>query len=206
MNLDDPKLLKIFNDLTELLQHFDKYITEYKKDGSDVVGSHWDVHAEAFNILLVITKCRDAMLIQSFEGYNTDANKMIHLEENIKTIMYERYIKLETLIENKYKLDSINLFFERNCVWIYQRSIQKEVDEKKETHHIYDILRYGCELPDFDKIVFRAMYKCNDHVFIGVVSGEFNLDHIKYLYNCLEKYKPLANTLNQKVSLDISFS
>jgi hypothetical protein len=204
MNLDDSNLMIIFNDLTELLQSFRECMIECKKDDSSVVGDGTDVRAEAFNILLVLTNRRDAMLIQSFEGYNPDADKMKCLEEKINSIMLEKYDKLKLLIQNKYKFDSIDLLFQDDNIWIYNRSIQKEVDLKKETHHITDILRYECKFPSRE-VAFRAAYKCNDTVFIGISGAKINFDHIKYLYNCLEKYKQLADRLNQKVILNIEF-
>ena len=219
MNCNDTEIIQIYNDLIELLQHFENYIIEYKKIGHVVISNCWNVQSEAFNILLVITNRRDAMLITPFDisesihdsndtttqHKSLDTNKNSNLQQEIDNIMHERYIGLKNLIQNKFKLNSIDLLFRDTRAWIYNKSIQKEMDEKKETQDIYDVLRYGCRMPGLNKVAVKATYKHNGVSFIGIVNKKVDFDHIRYLYDCLEKFKSLAKILNQKVSLDITF-
>lgn len=197
MSNEQDHIIQIYNDLKNLLEHYQKYKFKFDKTGKDIVRDD-NANAEAFNILLVLTGTRDAMLLQSFEDQSKGQNGC----EEIYQVMTARFNDLKELIQRKYNITTIRFYFQYNDVWIYNSLIQDEVDKKIGTREISDILRYGSTFPQNLKASGLATFTYNGSYFMGIRYEKANYEHMKkILGDQLEKFKPLAKKLDGNVSL-----
>lgn len=181
---------KIFNDLERLLTFYNIYQFDFDVCRDDNSSS------EAFNILLVITNARDAMLMQSFEDQSIEQQG----SKAIQTIMKERFVKLTELLK---PIKNIQVLMDRDYdVWIYNIAIKEEVKEKFNTSQMTDVLRYGCQMPPDFVNVSAGYFKYNNQYFMGICFQKKDTMKMKPLLNeYLLKFQPLAKKLGGQVSL-----
>lgn len=185
---------KLFTQLHAILKRYNEYKFE---SHNNVIRSQREM-AYAFNILLVVTNHRDAMLFQSFEDQSPEQTGV----EEIKRVMNEMYMEIKDVISNK----DIGFYVDKyNDLWIYNKKIQAEVDIKKDTKYFADILRYVFPYPRVSKITAFINFMYNNETFIGTSCEELGHDEIDFLRTQLMEFRKLSTIVGGKVSLQITF-
>lgn len=194
-------IIQAYDDIRNLLKYYNEYKFKFVKTDDDVIYGE-DENVEAFSILLVMTGARDAMLLQTFEDQSEQYTTKEGWNE-ILEVMRDRCNKLKILIQQTHIINPCELLFDDGEVWIYNTSIQKEVDDKFETNNIYDILRYGCKYPKLEENCVMYIFKYDGMHLFGIRSEKIDLNHIRNLLNQLERFKSVANILGNDVVLEI---
>ncbi len=190
------EMSSLFENLKSTLKSFYLHKFKFAVCQNADVGRQKDYDAEAFNILLVVTGARDALLMQAFED-QSDAGEG---GDEIHAVMKARFLKVKNILDS---VKNVTVRMDSHYdVWIHHNRIQHEVEGKWNSAKLTDILRYGCKMPLKFNNACSAVFHFNKQYFMGIV---FELqDFSKMSLFCLqtlESFEPLASHLNGRVTV-----
>lgn len=195
--MDKATLVTVYQGIKEILDTTDKHQYTSTHDQDDVMQSY-DPTGQAFMILLVAAGHRNAMLIHNNENQGIEQSEQ--LSQEIQHVMLERYTNLENLFHN----NSVEaaLWYDSGDVWIYNKSIQELVDEKKATYELFDSIG----TPPYSNFwTVSACFEFNGSRIWGMSCKKMSDVKPRQLRRTLEDYKIIAAILGGEVMLKLKY-
>ena len=191
-----------FSRLKEIIQRYYEHEYNFTSNIEDLTlpeSIKVTTTSDAFDILLVITGTRPAMLFQSVEDQSVDQKG----DQELQEVSLQLSQDLHTLIKHELGIRNIKVLFNSGDIWIYNKEIQNEVDEKLGTSKMTDILGYLS--PFSSNFTGFIHFKYNGYNLLSFGFKNLTTDKIQELRRRLQAYRSVAEQLDGKVDLSIDF-
>jgi hypothetical protein len=187
--LDPGMFADVYHKLVLILNRY--YLHKYT---FQVDSSEEDAYLNAFNMLIVLTEKRDAMMfIAVGDPRNLEPNECTQVQERL-ILLKDELDQFIRVIRMYCQLDQFHFLVQDHCFYLYHDKLAKEVKEKSDTPFINDILGY---LSDFEpeNFVYWVQFKLNNISFLNFGCIDVTLENITELRQRLANYQSVANEL-----------
>lgn len=172
-------MLDLFNKLKLI---FKTYYHNCGKSGDYII------EFDAFNVLLVLSEKRNAML---FQGCGDDREEDKQWVEDMQNRLIELMEALRTLL-------NLNFYMERCGFFMYNQNVNMNIENKT------DVLGYLCHFaPDDFTCSVKFLFDGNPFLCFGMI--DITAEHITELKKRLADYQFVGSQINTSIKLRIDF-